>query len=32
VIAFLSDHAVDPDWAIEAFVLESGRDNGGSAS
>jgi uncharacterized protein YbcI len=26
VIAFLSDHAVDPDWAIEAFVLESDRD------
>lgn len=23
VLAFLSDHAVDPDWAIEAFVLES---------
>jgi len=22
VIAFLSDHAVEPDWAIEAFVLE----------
>jgi uncharacterized protein YbcI len=22
VVAFLSDHAVDPDWAIEAFVLE----------
>ena len=22
VIAFLSDHAVDPDWAIEAFVLQ----------
>ena len=21
VTAFLSDHAVDPDWAIEAFVL-----------
>ena len=32
VIAFLSDHAVDPDWAIEAFVLESGRDNGDGAS
>ncbi len=26
VIAFLSDHGVDPDWAIEAFVLE--RTNG----
>jgi uncharacterized protein YbcI len=25
VIAFLSDHAVEPDWAIEAFVLEPGR-------
>jgi uncharacterized protein YbcI len=23
VVAFLSDHAVDPDWAVEAFVLES---------
>jgi uncharacterized protein YbcI len=22
VIAFLGDHAVDPDWAIAAFVLE----------
>ena len=22
VIAFLSDHAVDPDWAVEAFILE----------
>jgi uncharacterized protein YbcI len=22
VIAFLSDHAVDPDWAVEAFVLQ----------
>jgi uncharacterized protein YbcI len=22
VVACLSDHAVDPDWAIEAFVLE----------
>jgi len=21
VVAFLSDHAVDPDWAVEAFVL-----------
>ena len=26
VIAFLSDHAVDPDWAIEAFVLEAAPD------
>jgi uncharacterized protein YbcI len=25
VVAFLSDHAVDPDWAVEAFVLESDR-------
>ena len=24
VVAFLSDHAVDPDYAIEAFVLEPG--------
>jgi hypothetical protein len=23
MLAFLSDHAVDPDYAIEAFVLES---------
>jgi uncharacterized protein YbcI len=22
VVAFLSDHAVEPDWAVEAFVLE----------
>ena len=22
VVAFLSDHAVDPDWAVEAFVLQ----------
>jgi uncharacterized protein YbcI len=26
VIAFLSDHAVEPDWAIEAFVLEPAHD------
>jgi len=24
VVAFLSDHAVDPDYAIEAFILEPG--------
>jgi uncharacterized protein YbcI len=24
VLAFLSDHAVEPDYAIEAFVLEPG--------
>ncbi|HMC05955.1 MAG TPA: Na-translocating system protein MpsC family protein [Solirubrobacterales bacterium] len=24
VVAFLSDHAVEPDYAIEAFVLEPG--------
>jgi uncharacterized protein YbcI len=24
VLAFLSDHAVDPDYAIEAFVLDPG--------
>jgi uncharacterized protein YbcI len=24
VLAFLSDHAVDPDYALEAFVLEPG--------
>jgi uncharacterized protein YbcI len=28
VLAFLSDHAVDPDYAIEAFVLEPGLANG----
>ena len=28
VIAFLSDHAVDPDWAVEAFVLESASASG----
>jgi uncharacterized protein YbcI len=26
VVAFLSDHAVDPDYAIEVFVLSSGED------
>lgn len=26
VLAFLSDHAVDPDYAIEAFVLEPGLE------
>ena len=30
VLAFLSDHAVDPDYAIEVFVLEPGlEDNSG---
>jgi uncharacterized protein YbcI len=28
VIAFLSDHAVDPDYAVEAFVLEPGLEEG----
>jgi uncharacterized protein YbcI len=27
VLAFLSDHAVDPDYAIEAFVLEPGLED-----
>ena len=27
VLAFLSDHAVDPDYAVEAFVLEPGLGN-----
>ena len=27
VLAFLSDHAVDPDYAVEAFVLEPGLEN-----
>ena len=26
VLAFLSDHAVNPDYAIEAFILEPGLD------
>lgn len=29
VIATLSDHAVDPDWAMEAFVLEPQPNNRG---
>jgi uncharacterized protein YbcI len=29
VIAILSDHAVDPDWAVEAFVLEPNSSNSG---
>jgi len=28
VLAFLSDHAVDPDYAIEAFILEPGLAQG----
>ncbi len=28
VLAFLSDHAVDPDYAVEAFILEPGLENG----
>jgi len=27
VLAFLSDHAVDPDYTVEAFVLEPGLGN-----
>jgi uncharacterized protein YbcI len=27
VLAFLSDHAVDPDYAVEAFILEPGLEN-----
>jgi uncharacterized protein YbcI len=27
VLAFLSDHAVDPDYAVEAFVLEPGFES-----
>ena len=30
VLAFLSDHALDPDYAIEAFVLEPGLTDEGS--
>ena len=30
VLAFLSDHAVDPDYAVEVFVLEPGLENGRS--
>jgi uncharacterized protein YbcI len=29
VLAFLSDHAVDPDYAIEVFVLEPGLTDEG---
>ena len=36
VLAFLSDHAVNPDYAVEAFVLEPGledaRGNGNDAN
>ncbi len=28
VLAFLSDHAVEPDYAVEAFILEPGLENG----
>jgi len=28
VLAFLSDHAVDPDYAVEVFILEPGLENG----
>ena len=28
VLAFLSDHAVDSDYAVEAFVLQPGLENG----
>ena len=27
VLAFLSDHAVDPDYAVEAFILEPGLEH-----
>ncbi|OLE36793.1 MAG: hypothetical protein AUG48_06190 [Actinobacteria bacterium 13_1_20CM_3_68_9] len=30
VLAFLSDHALDPDYAIETFILEPGLTNDGS--
>jgi uncharacterized protein YbcI len=29
VLAFLSDHAVEPDYAVEAFVLEPGLGDEG---
>ena len=32
VVAFLSDHAVDPDWAVEAFVLEPSPRSDGLAT
>jgi len=32
VIAFLSDHAVEPDWAVEAFVLEPPGSPDGSVA
>jgi uncharacterized protein YbcI len=28
VLAFLSDHAVNPDYAVEAFILEPGLEEG----
>src|SRR3954452_15107560 len=28
VLAFLSDHAVNPDYAVEAFILEPGLEDG----
>jgi uncharacterized protein YbcI len=28
VLAFLSDHAVDPDYAVEAFILAPGLEDG----
>ena len=31
VIAFLSDHAVEPDWAVEAFVLQPPEGSDGAA-
>ena len=27
VLAFLSDHAVDPDYTVEAFILEPGLED-----
>ena len=33
VTAFMSDHAVDPDWAVEVFVIEpSGNGSAAGAS
>jgi uncharacterized protein YbcI len=32
VLAFLSDHAVDPDYAVEVFILEPGLTREGDAN
>ena len=32
VLAFLSDHAVDPDYAVEVFILDPGLTHEGDAN